>query len=113
MLQRPFRLRHRRDFQRLRAEGKSWQGAPFLISVSPNQLPHNRYGFIVGKRIGKAVVRNRLRRQLREAVRSLHHQIKQGYDLVVIARPPSLALAYWDLRQVLIKMLRQAGLYVI
>jgi ribonuclease P protein component len=105
-------LRQQSDFQRLRAEGQSWHNAALLISAAPNSLSHNRYGFVVGKRLGKAVVRNRLRRQLREAMRSIHDQLRPGFDMAVIARQPSLNLTYWELRETLIKLMRRAALWV-
>jgi hypothetical protein len=62
------RLRRRKDFDVVFQEGQV-PNRLVLRSV-PNQLPHNRYGFVTSKRVGKAVVRNRVRRRLREAIRS-------------------------------------------
>jgi ribonuclease P protein component len=98
------------DFLRVKEAGRSWHHAAFVMSAVLNGLAHNRYGFIVSKRLGKAVVRNRLRRRLREAVRSIHPQIQPGYDVVVVARVPSLSLSYWELRQALVEVMQRAGL---
>jgi ribonuclease P protein component len=57
------------------------------MNVATNDHPHNRYGFIITKKMGKAVQRNRIKRQLREMMRRLHSQLRQGYDVVIIARP--------------------------
>ena len=110
-MQRPLRLRHRNDFKRLREQGRSWTGAGLLLSVLPNHLPHNRYGFVVGKRLGNAVQRNRLRRRLREAMRSLDSHLQQGHDLVIVGRQGSNTKSYWDLRETLITLVRRAGLW--
>jgi ribonuclease P protein component len=59
-----------------------------VLAILPNNLEHNRYGFVVGKRVGNAVVRNRVRRWLREAVRALEPHLRNGYDVVIIARGP-------------------------
>ncbi len=59
-----------------------------VLSVATNERAHNRYGFIVSKQLGKAVVRNRIRRRLREVVRALDPQLKSGFDVVLIARRP-------------------------
>lgn len=85
-MQRHLRLRRSADFKKLREHGQRRQRNGLLMSSLPNGLPHNRYGFVVSRKIGKAVRRNRLRRQLREAMRSLNHQLQQGYDIVIVVR---------------------------
>src|SRR5262249_28917008 len=54
----------------------------------PNALepPQNRYAVVAGKRVGKAVARNRAKRLVREALRRLHPGLEQGYDVVVVVR---------------------------
>lgn len=86
MITRSLRLRDPREFQRVRKRGKSWT-TPYLVLVSqPNRLGHNRYGFAVGRRVGKAAARNKVKRWMREAARHIHPQLKQGFDIVLIAR---------------------------
>ena len=86
MIARDLRLRSPRDFERARSEGRSWSNALLVAVVRPNELPSNRYGFAVGKRVGKAHVRNRAKRLMREAARSLHPHLRQGHDVLFIAR---------------------------
>lgn len=74
----------------------------------PNSLDHNRYGFIVSKRLGNAVVRNRLRRRLRACVNSL--ELLPGFDILFITRRPILVLKYRELHAVVRDLLHQAGL---
>jgi ribonuclease P protein component len=78
----------------------------------PNDLPHNRYGFIISKRLGKAALRNHLRRQLQACIRALNDQILPGYDMVFIARQAILSLDYQGLCALVIRLFRQAGLWV-
>lgn len=88
MIARALRLRRPFDFERVRKRGRSWSTRLVVLVVLPNELEHNRYGFAVGKRIGKAAKRNRAKRWMREAVRGLHPELRAGYDLVLIARGP-------------------------
>ena len=80
------RLRSPLDFEQVRANGKSWTSDLVVAVVRPNELGHNRYGFAVGRRVGKAVARNRAKRLMRESARKLHPQLSQGHDVIFIAR---------------------------
>jgi len=86
MIARALRLRRPFEFERVRKQGRSWATPLVVMAVLPNDLEHNRYGFAVGRRIGKAAARNRVKRWMREAVRHLHPRLRQGYDIVFIAR---------------------------
>ena len=110
-MQRHLRLRHKRDFARLRNNGRVWHHLFLILSVVPNGLSHNRYGFVASKRLGKAVVRNRVRRLLREAVRDAHPSLVQGYDMAFIAREPIVGQPYQAVQAAVLTCLRQAGLW--
>lgn len=86
MIARGLRLRSPRDFQRVRRRGQSWTTPYLVLVLLPNDLDHNRYGFAVGRRVGGAVRRNRVKRWMREAIREHHPSLRQGYDVVLIAR---------------------------
>jgi len=109
-MQRQFRLRRKEDFARLRQHGRVWRHRAITISVIPNGLAHNRYGFITSKYLGKAVVRNQIRRRLREVVRRLHPFLEAGHDLAFIARQPVVDLSFQALYDVVLTLLQQAGL---
>ena len=87
-MQRYLRLCRAEDFQRLRQVGITHPHRLLILSFSRNELMHNRYGFIVGKQLGNAVTRNRVRRRLRAVVGALDPQLKSGFDMVLIARQP-------------------------
>src|SRR3972149_3415174 len=65
------RDRRRKDFDTVFQEGHVLANRLLVLRTAPNQLPHNRSVFVTGKRLGKAVVRNRVRRRLRERVSGL------------------------------------------
>jgi ribonuclease P protein component len=60
---------------------------PILTFALPNDLGHPRLGMSVSRKVGTAVKRNRIRRLLREAFRSLQHDLPRGYDFVMVVRP--------------------------
>ena len=86
MIARDLRLRSEADFERVRSQGRSLHARLVIAVVLPNELGQNRYGFAAGKRIGKAVRRNRAKRLLREAARLLHPRLAPGHDVIFIAR---------------------------
>lgn len=96
----------------MRREGQSWSNRWLVLIRAPNQGPVSRFGFAVGKKLGGAVVRNRLKRQLREVIRLLVRQgcIVPGYDVVVIARQPAVGVPFETLNAALGELLRRAGL---
>ncbi|MHC4947141.1 MAG: ribonuclease P protein component [Planctomycetota bacterium] len=103
---RRLRLRRRRDFQAMYAEGRRQGAGPLLVLARPNDLGHPRLGLAVPRRVGTAVRRTRIKRLLREAFRHLQHELPSGYDVVVQVRPhePLAEAAY---RTLLTRALRR------
>jgi ribonuclease P protein component len=106
-MRREQRLRKSSDFANAYREGRSFSSRLLVIRPRASGLPHNRYGFVTSRAVGKAVVRNRVRRRLREAVRSF--TLKEGWDIVVIARRTAVEATYQELRGSLAALLSRAG----
>ena len=87
------------DFRRLYARGKHAAAPCVAVYCHRSRFPRNRTGFTVSKKLGKAVVRNRVRRRLREIVRLNQPKLRQGYDLVVVARQRAVNADYQRLEQ--------------
>jgi ribonuclease P protein component len=103
------RLRHRDDFRAVYRRGKTYADGPLLLRVRfDTDLDGPRFGFAVSKSLGGAVVRNRLKRQLRHAARI--SQATGRADLVVTARKSARGASYHELETVLHTLLGRAGL---
>lgn len=106
-MRRQQRLRKRRDFIAVYREGRYYGHHLVALRVLANGRGLMRFGFVVSKGIGKAVVRNRVRRRLREGVRTL--PVAPGWDMMIIARPPAAAADYHRLRDAVAGLLLRAG----
>lgn len=79
-------LKKNSDFRRLYSKGKSAVTPYLVVYYRRNRLDHNRLGYTVSAKLGHAVVRNRIRRRLREIYRLNADKIGKGYDIIVVAR---------------------------
>jgi ribonuclease P protein component len=79
-------LTKRREFDLVFKEGSSLASKNLVIYARPNELDFSRLGLAVSKKIGKAVARNRIKRLLREAMRTMSGDIPLHYDFVFVAR---------------------------
>ena len=90
MRKKPLRsLRKRRDFELVFKNGVALGSQYLVIYARPNGLSFNRLGLSVGKKIGKAVTRNRIKRLLKEALKRVLEEISLNYDFVIVAKKSS------------------------
>lgn len=80
-----------------------------VLYARPNRSAANRVGVTVGKKLGKAVVRNRVRRRLREVYRLHEDRFKPGWDIVVVARSRSIDAAFDKLTDAYLSAAEKAG----
>lgn len=102
------RLRLRRDFARVFAAKCSRADSALVVYVALNGLEWSRLGLSVGKRVGKAVSRNYVRRRIREAFRTQKGELPKGLDIICVARPQA-ADARFDLARSLRTLLVKAA----
>ena len=110
-MQRNFRLTRSEDFKRVRRDGKSY-AHPLVVLIAlnseNNDQPHVRVGIAAGKSVGTAVYRNRTKRLLREAMRTLIPNIASNLDLVLIARSALVSATIEDTQRALLNLLQRA-----
>ena len=106
------RLRSNDEFQRVRREGHTLVHPLLVVSTLSNGLAYSRFGFVVGRRFGKAAERNRLKRRMREAVRVRIRsgQVVAGWDVVLVARHPLREASFRQIDQTVELLLSRAGL---
>ena len=105
------RLRNRADFSRVYRHGKSFANHQFVVYwFRKREVEQFRVGISVSKKVGNAVVRNRIRRLVKEIVR--HHDVEliEHIDLIFIVRKGALDMPYKDMEKSILHVLRKASL---
>ena len=105
------RLRRQRDFQALREHGISRAHPLLVLRTTANELAYSRFGFAISRRVArKAVVRNKLRRRLRDLVRRA--PVQGGWDMLFIARAASVTATFDELQQGLANVMERARVLI-
>lgn len=107
-IKRQERLRRRKDFDAVFRRGRSWNNDLLVLRTLANDLDHNRFGFVTSKRVGRAVVRNKVRRLLSEAVRG--QPLKAGWDVVISAKTSAAQANFHEINRAVIDLLAKAKL---
>lgn len=110
-MQKQYRLTDRNDFKRVYRKGKSTANYQFVLYYDDrgDEGPF-RLGVSVSKKIGNAVVRNRMRRRVKEIVRREAERIRDGYDLILIVRKGALQLDHPSMEKSIFHLLKKASL---
>jgi ribonuclease P protein component len=105
------RMKLARDFARVKTQGSS-QAGKFLVlgALKTEGLEEFQFGLITGAKLGKAVVRNRIRRQLREVIRAHRAEIMPGWQMVLIARWRAPQATLEDLERDWLRLARRMNL---
>ena len=99
------------EFRRLYSKGKSCANAYLVVYCRKNRAGRSRIGYTVSNKVGHAVVRNRVRRRIREIFRLSQGKMKQGYDIIVVARTRAAHADYWELKRAFEKTCKKLGLW--
>lgn len=111
-IKRALRLRKSKQFQEIRQKGRSLAHPLFILNWRRNDLGSNRYGFAVGKKVGKAVVRNTVKRRMREVCRHLHDHLAAGWDIVLIARQTAVAATFAEIQHAIEQLFKRASVWI-
>ncbi|MCX6012161.1 MAG: ribonuclease P protein component [Chloroflexi bacterium] len=99
------RLRKGEEFASVYRNGRIWSNNLLVLRVNPNDFHFNRYGFVVSKRVGNAVIRNRVRRRLREIAKSI--PTGEGRDFIVTVRSQASSAGFAELKNALEELFKR------
>jgi len=105
------RLADRSEYEQVKQNGITQRGKLLMLNVMTiqNSGPW-RAGFITPGRLGSAVIRNRVRRRLREIVRRHQKEVRQGFWFVIIARHEAATASYGALKDEWLRLARRASI---
>jgi len=103
-------LKENYEFRRMYQRGKSAVSGSMVVYCRKNKLGHNRLGLTASTKLGHAVVRNRCRRRLREVYRLNSPAMRQGYDLILVARGRTAHAPWKELNETFLKLCRKLDL---
>ncbi|SET14778.1 ribonuclease P protein component [Salinibacillus kushneri] len=110
-MKKAYRIKKNKDFQTVFKKGKSFANRQFVLYYYHKpQQNHFRVGLSVGKRLGNAVLRNQVKRYIRQALLELEAEIKHDYDYVIIARYPARDLDFFQVKKSLSHVLKKSNL---
>lgn len=107
------RIRKNPEFRLVYRRGKSYSNSVLVLYVFKNYKNNNinRIGISVSKKVGKSVIRSRVKRLISESYRLNKDNLKQGYDFVFVARAASKDKSYKDVENAIKDLFRKSGLY--
>ena len=103
-------LKDNHAFRRMYQKGASAVGGSMVVYCRKNKLDHNRLGLTASVKLGHAVVRNRCRRRLREVYRLETPRLRQGYDIILVARTRTATAPWPELQRQFRRLCRKLDL---
>lgn len=104
------RIKKNSHFRYVYGRGKSYSNSNLIMYLSRNGKNINRVGFSVSKKIGNSVIRNRVKRLMRESYRLNRHLLKKGKDIIFIARKGASELNYKEMENSVLNLIKKGGL---
>jgi ribonuclease P protein component len=100
MLSKDNRIKKKKDFELIFKNSKNFKNNFFILKIAKNDLGVNRFGFVISKKVSKkAVIRNKIRRRLSEAVKVEINNIKAGMDLILIVLPGAEKKDFYEIKE--------------
>ena len=101
-----YRLRSNIEFKKVYSKGKNYWNRNLILYVRKNNLDNSRVGYSITKKVGNSVVRNKIRRRLKEIYRLNFINLKPGYDLIFIPKKNVVDISYKELESAVLHLLK-------
>ena len=111
MLAKKYRVRKNSEFKAIYQDSRSLAAKNMILFVRQREDRELKIGFSVSKIIGKAHIRNRAKRQMREMVRKNFNHLKEGYEVVFLARKPISTASYQEISRDMVNLLKKSGIW--
>ena len=105
-------LRKNFQFRKVYRSGKSYSNQLLVLYIFKNREDFNNVGISVSKKVGNSVIRSRVKRLIKESYRKNMIHVRQGYNLVFIARVSSSGKGYKEIETSLLNLLKKSGLII-
>lgn len=110
-MKKAYRLKKNDEFQLVFKKGNSFANRQLVLYFfQKKEQQHFRFGLSVSKKVGNAVVRNQIKRYIRQAFLELDGQVLNNYDFIIIARKPAKDMDFHQIKKSLIHVLSKSKL---
>lgn len=110
-MKKALRLTKNLEFINVYKSGKRVSSPFFVMYIKKNDLGYSRLGVSVSKKVGKSVIRNKIKRQIKEIVRKNYNFINSGWDIVFSVKPAAVQLNYAQMEKEIINLLKRGRIY--
>lgn len=110
MLQKKYRVNKSKDYHLIYKKAKRYVSRYVILFVKGNNLEFNRFGIVTSKKIGKAVRRNKIKRQIRAIIMNESSNLKKSFDLVIVSRINIKNAGYYEIYKDLKSVFKKAKL---
>lgn len=104
------RLRKNMEFKKVYKSGKNYWNRNLIVYVRRNGTDKTRIGISITKKVGNAVVRNKLKRRIREVSRVYLPNLRKGYDLIFIPKKNAVDISFTELESAIMHIYRISGI---
>lgn len=106
------RLRKNYEFKYVYNKGRVYSNNLLVLYIAENKDKYNKVGFSVSKKVGKSVIRNKVRRRLKECYRLNSDRIKKGYNMVFISRVRAREASYDEIERSMLHLLKKSKAFL-